>query len=56
MAGPALGERSLQETPTWAVAAVCAVFIIVSVLIEHGIDSLGEVNMSLILINFCFNY
>lgn len=37
------GERSLQETPTWAVAAVCAVFVIISVLIEHAIHSLGKV-------------
>lgn len=37
------GDRSLQETPTWAVAAVCAVFVIVSIVIEHGIHSLGKV-------------
>ncbi|KAK7351820.1 hypothetical protein VNO77_11542 [Canavalia gladiata] len=42
MAGGATGERTLQETPTWAVAAVCSIFIIVSVLIEHGIHSLGK--------------
>ncbi|RYR48836.1 hypothetical protein Ahy_A07g034902 isoform B [Arachis hypogaea] len=36
------GERSLQETPTWAVAVVCSVFVILSVLIEHGIHSLGK--------------
>ncbi|RDY02163.1 MLO protein-like 1, partial [Mucuna pruriens] len=42
MAGSASGERSLQETPTWAVATVCSIFIILSVLIEHGIHSLGK--------------
>lgn len=36
------GERSLKETPTWAVAVVCAVFIIVSILIEQGIHSLSK--------------
>ncbi|GFZ10550.1 seven transmembrane MLO family protein [Actinidia rufa] len=37
------GDRSLEETPTWAVAIVCAVFVIVvSILIEHGIHSLGK--------------
>ncbi|ERN17134.1 hypothetical protein AMTR_s00044p00120330 [Amborella trichopoda] len=41
MAG-APGDRSLKETPTWAVAAVCAVFVIISVLIEHGIHSLAK--------------
>ncbi|KAI3797160.1 hypothetical protein L1987_32413 [Smallanthus sonchifolius] len=35
-------ERSLEATPTWAVASVCAVFIIISVIIEHGIRSLGK--------------
>ncbi|KAF5194858.1 Mlo-like protein [Thalictrum thalictroides] len=39
---PATGDRSLKETPTWAVATVCAVFVIISVIIEHGIHSLGK--------------
>ncbi|XP_061372795.1 MLO protein homolog 1-like [Gastrolobium bilobum] len=42
MAGAASGERTLQETPTWAVAVVCTVFVIFSILIEHGINSLGK--------------
>ncbi|KAK2660925.1 hypothetical protein Ddye_007458 [Dipteronia dyeriana] len=42
MAGAATGERSLMETPTWAVAVVCALFVILSILIEHGIQSLGK--------------
>ncbi|EXB56292.1 MLO protein-1-like protein [Morus notabilis] len=37
------GERSLKETPTWAVALVCAVFVIVSVIIEYAIHSLGKI-------------
>ncbi|KAL3525155.1 hypothetical protein ACH5RR_013527 [Cinchona calisaya] len=36
------GDRSLKETPTWAVAAVSAVFVIISVVIEHGIHSLAK--------------
>nr|POE64236.1 mlo protein like 1 [Quercus suber] len=42
MAAAAAGERSLKETPTWAVAFACAVFVITSILIEHGIYSLGK--------------
>ncbi|XP_038718479.1 MLO protein homolog 1-like [Tripterygium wilfordii] len=42
MAGGAAGERSLKETPTWAVATVCAVFVLLSIAIEHGIHSLGK--------------
>ncbi|XP_068640760.1 MLO protein homolog 1-like [Aristolochia californica] len=42
MAVGGAGERSLKETPTWAVAAVCAVFVIISLVIEQGIHSLGK--------------
>ncbi|GAA0185941.1 hypothetical protein LIER_33229 [Lithospermum erythrorhizon] len=35
-------ERSLKETPTWSVALVNALFVVISVLIEHGIHSLGK--------------
>ncbi|XP_022769423.1 MLO protein homolog 1-like [Durio zibethinus] len=34
--------RSLEQTPTWAVAAVSAIFVIISILIEQGIHSLGK--------------
>ncbi|EXB74407.1 MLO protein-1-like protein [Morus notabilis] len=36
------GERSLKATPTWAVTLVCAVFVIVSVIIQLAIHSLGR--------------
>ncbi|XP_028103090.1 MLO protein homolog 1-like [Camellia sinensis] len=42
MVAGANGVRSLRETPTWAVALVSAVFVIISVLIEHGIHSLEK--------------
>ncbi|THG02308.1 hypothetical protein TEA_022233 [Camellia sinensis var. sinensis] len=42
MVAGANGDRSLKETPTWAVALVSAVFVIISVLIEHGIHSLEK--------------
>jgi mlo protein len=34
MAG-AKGGRSLEQTPTWAVATVCFVLVVVSIIIEH---------------------
>jgi len=46
MAAGSYGDKTLQNTPTWAVAAVCAVFVVLSVLIEHGIQSLGKVSDS----------
>ncbi|XP_015884053.1 MLO protein homolog 1 [Ziziphus jujuba] len=42
MASGSPGERTLKDTPTWAVALVCAVFVIVSILIEHAIHSLSK--------------
>ncbi|KAF7055717.1 hypothetical protein CFC21_063211 [Triticum aestivum] len=41
MAGPA-GGRELPDTPTWAVALVCAVMILVSVAMEHALHNLGH--------------
>ncbi|XP_074572609.1 MLO-like protein 9 [Curcuma longa] len=34
--------RELDETPTWAVASVCAVIILISILLEKGLHHLGE--------------
>ncbi|XP_052488191.1 MLO-like protein 2 isoform X2 [Gossypium raimondii] len=34
--------RSLEETPTWAVAVVCFCIIVASILIEHAIHMLGK--------------
>jgi hypothetical protein len=48
MAPAAAGERTLKETATWAVALVCAVFVIISILIEHGIHSLEKVRKTFI--------
>uniref|UniRef100_A0A0D9Z1I4 MLO-like protein n=1 Tax=Oryza glumipatula TaxID=40148 RepID=A0A0D9Z1I4_9ORYZ len=36
------GGRALPETPTWAVAVVCAVIVLVSVAMEHGLHKLGH--------------
>lgn len=36
------GGRDLPSTPTWAVAVVCAVIVLVSVAMEHGLHKLGH--------------
>ena len=36
-------ERSLEITPTWAVAAVCFFLILISILIEKSLCRLGKV-------------
>lgn len=41
MAG-ASGGRSLEQTPTWAVAVVCFVLVLVSIFIEHIIHLIGQ--------------
>ncbi|KAK5819517.1 MLO-like protein 10 [Gossypium arboreum] len=35
------GERKLDQTPTWAVAGVCAVIIIISIVLETVLHKLG---------------
>lgn len=37
--------RSLQVTPTWALATVCFIFISISLVIEHLIQLLGNVSL-----------
>ena len=39
--------RSLEETPTWAVAVVCFVLVVISIFIEHAIHILGKVSLIL---------
>ncbi|KAF8395200.1 hypothetical protein HHK36_019143 [Tetracentron sinense] len=39
---PAAGGRSLEQTPTWAVAVVCFVLVLVSLIIEYGIHLIGK--------------
>ncbi|RWR95592.1 MLO-like protein 6 [Cinnamomum micranthum f. kanehirae] len=36
------GGRSLQETPTWAVAVVCFVLVVISIFIEYIIHLIGK--------------
>ncbi|XP_043712881.1 MLO-like protein 9 [Telopea speciosissima] len=35
-------ERQLDQTPTWAVSAVCAIIIIISILLEKVLHKVGE--------------
>ncbi|XVF19479.1 hypothetical protein REPUB_Repub11eG0114200 [Reevesia pubescens] len=41
MAGGSEG-RSLEKTPTWAVAVVCFVLVLISIIIEHIIHMIGK--------------
>ncbi|XP_023534411.1 MLO-like protein 6 [Cucurbita pepo subsp. pepo] len=41
MAGGGAG-RSLEETATWAVAAVCFVLVLISIVIEHSLHLIGK--------------
>lgn len=45
MAEEKVYERTLEDTPTWAVAAVFFVLIAVSVVIEHLIHIIGKVRI-----------
>ncbi|KAK8582172.1 hypothetical protein V6N13_145152 [Hibiscus sabdariffa] len=40
--GESTPSRSLEETPTWAVAVVCFVLVVISIIIEHIIHMIGK--------------
>ncbi|WVZ78370.1 hypothetical protein U9M48_026093 [Paspalum notatum var. saurae] len=40
--GGGAGARELDQTPTWAVASVCGVIVIISILLEKGLHHVGE--------------
>lgn len=44
MAKAGESQRQLDETPTWAVASVCAVIVLMSILLELVLHRVGEVN------------
>lgn len=58
MAGGGGGDvRTLDVTPTWAVAAVCAIIVIISILLEKLIHKIAKVHLHLyiiMLINLLF--
>lgn len=37
--------RTLEYTPTWALATVACVFVIISLAVERSLHSLGHVNL-----------
>ncbi|KAK9713410.1 hypothetical protein RND81_06G025400 [Saponaria officinalis] len=39
--GSEIDGRTLNETPTWAVAGVCALIVLISILLENGLHALG---------------
>lgn len=43
--------RELDQTPTWAVAAVCSVFILISIFLEKGLHVLGTVSLLMKLLS-----
>lgn len=43
MAGGDTSTRQLDQTPTWAVAGVCAIIIIISIALEKILHKLGKV-------------
>ncbi|KAL9244092.1 hypothetical protein vseg_017901 [Gypsophila vaccaria] len=40
--GGGVKQRELDQTPTWAVAAVCAVIVIISIFLESGLHHIGK--------------
>ena len=48
-------ERSLEETPTWAVAVVCFVLVAISIIIEHVIHLIGKVSPNITTHHIIYN-
>lgn len=50
------GTRELDQTPTWAVAGVCAIIIVVSIALEKVLHRLGKVTAfpPFLLVSFHF--
>jgi mlo protein len=40
--GGGANSRELDQTPTWAVASVCGVIVLISILLEKGLHHVGE--------------
>lgn len=40
-------SRELDQTPTWAVASVCGVIVLISILLEMGLHKVGEVRQTM---------
>lgn len=38
-------DRSLEQTPTWAVAVVCFVLVLISIIIEYILHLIGKVKL-----------
>ena len=49
-------EKSLEQTPTWAVALVCTVFVVASLLVERGLNKLGQVMMTSLSPSFPYTH
>ena len=50
------GDRSLKDTPTWAVALVCFVMVALSMLMEQGLHKLGHVRESFLLYSLEYRF
>lgn len=47
-------ERTLGLTPTWSVATVLTVFVVVSLIVERSIHRLSNVSNLIYCLYFCF--
>lgn len=56
------GSRELDQTPTWAVAFVCSVIVLISIILEQLLQLLGKVLFGWLILlgwigkdSMCFN-
>jgi hypothetical protein len=48
-------EMGLEQTTTWAVATVCTIFVVASLLVEAGINQLEKVSW-LVSVSVCLSH
>lgn len=49
-------ERTLGLTPTWSVATVLTVFVVVSLIVERSIHRLSNVSNRYLYVNVCLHF
>lgn len=55
MAGGSRSGRDLNATPTWAVALVCSIIVVISTLLEKVLHIVGGVNIFFSFLFFPFS-
>lgn len=48
------GGTKLQFTPTWSISLICSIIVLISLIVERRLHTLGKVNIKLLFPSFPF--